>query len=80
MKTAISLPDDLFDRAQRLARRQHKSRSQLYQDAMSEYLGRHDAAADDVTRMMDEAIARVSPPIDSFVAAASQRVLENSEW
>jgi metal-responsive CopG/Arc/MetJ family transcriptional regulator len=36
MKTAISIPDELFNRAEEMARKTGKSRSQLYQEALSE--------------------------------------------
>ena len=41
MKTAISIPDDVFQGAERLARRTKKSRSQLFSDAVREYISRH---------------------------------------
>ena len=40
MKTAISIPDDIFVTADRLAKRMRKSRSQLYSDAVAEYYRR----------------------------------------
>jgi predicted CopG family antitoxin len=43
MKTAISIPDDVFAGAERLAKRTKKSRSQLFSDAVREYLARHTA-------------------------------------
>src|SRR5262245_42454497 len=45
MKTAISIPDPIFREAERLARRLKKSRSQLYAEAMADYLRRHDPDA-----------------------------------
>ncbi|MCP3956835.1 MAG: hypothetical protein GY719_03175 [bacterium] len=42
MKTAISVPDHVFEDADRLAERLAKTRSQLYTEAMVEYLTRHD--------------------------------------
>jgi metal-responsive CopG/Arc/MetJ family transcriptional regulator len=41
MKTAISLPDDLFQSADALARRLGISRSQLFATALAEYLAKH---------------------------------------
>jgi hypothetical protein len=41
MKTAISIPDDVFADAERLARRLKKSRSELYSRAIREYIGEH---------------------------------------
>jgi metal-responsive CopG/Arc/MetJ family transcriptional regulator len=42
MKTAISLPDSLFERAEQVARRMNLNRSQLYARALQEYLDRND--------------------------------------
>jgi metal-responsive CopG/Arc/MetJ family transcriptional regulator len=41
MKTAISIPDPLFEAAERLAARLGMSRSELYQHAVREYVHRH---------------------------------------
>ena len=79
MKTAVSLPDELFQAAERHARRSSKSRSRLYTDAIAEYLAKH--APDEVT----EAMNRVVDPLgdtarDDFVSRAAQQALERSEW
>ena len=79
MKTAISLPDDLFDAAEKYARRTQKSRSQLYADALAEYLARH--APDEVTAAMNRVLLQLNEPgPDPALAAATRRVLERSEW
>ena len=78
MKTAVSLPDDVFRAAERHARRARKSRSQLYAEALSEYLARH--APDEVTEAMNKVVAEMNEPIDPFVATAARRILERSEW
>ena len=41
MKTAVSIPNDLFEGAERLARRTRRSRSRLFSDALREYLTHH---------------------------------------
>ena len=38
MKTAISIPDDIFEEAERLAQRRGLSRSELYAKALAEYI------------------------------------------
>ena len=43
MKTAISIPDDVFNEAEALARRTKKSRSEVYARAVREYVARHSA-------------------------------------
>lgn len=79
MKTAVSIPDDLFKRTERLAERTKKSRSELFSDALREYLARH--APDEVTEAMNHVIAELKEEeSDEFVFCASRRVLERSEW
>jgi metal-responsive CopG/Arc/MetJ family transcriptional regulator len=78
MKTAVSLPDDVFREAERHARRTRKSRSQLYAEALSEYLARH--VPDEVTEAMNGVIDQLKQPTDPFVSMAARRVLERSEW
>ena len=78
MKTAISLPKDVFEKAERLAKKTKKSRSQLYCEAVREYVARH--SPDDVTEALDRAIELNRQPGDQFVSLASARVLERVEW
>ena len=51
MKTATSLPDAVFEAAERQAKRAQNSRSQLYAEALAEYLSRH--APEEVTEAMN---------------------------
>ncbi len=78
MKTAISLPDAVFHAAERQARRAQKSRSQLYSEALSEYLSRH--SPDEVTDAMNHVVDQLSPGPDASVSVAAQSVLARSEW
>jgi metal-responsive CopG/Arc/MetJ family transcriptional regulator len=78
MKTAVSIPDDVFEGAERLARRTKRSRSRLFSDALKEYLARH--TPDKVTEAMNKALAEIGEAKDSFVSSAARRVLERSEW
>ena len=78
MKTAVSIPDEVYQGAERLARRTKKSRSRLYGDALKEYLARH--APDEVTEAMNRACAEVGGTKDPFVSAAARRILERSGW
>jgi len=78
MKTAISLPNDVFEKAERLARKVRKSRSQLYSEAILEYVARH--SPDEVTEALDRAIEEIGEPEDKFVSQASKRILELVEW
>lgn len=78
MKTAISLPDAVFYAAERQAKRAQKSRSQLYAEALAEYLDRH--APDEVTEAMNQVVDQLEPTPDPFVRAAAQSVLARVEW
>jgi metal-responsive CopG/Arc/MetJ family transcriptional regulator len=78
MKTAVSVPDEVFRGAERLAQRMKKSRSQLYSDAIKEYLARH--AREEVTDAMDRVCADLGHTTDGFVSLAARRVLESNEW
>jgi metal-responsive CopG/Arc/MetJ family transcriptional regulator len=78
MKTAISIPDTIFREADKLARRLKKSRSQLYADAVSAYVRRHDADA--VTESLNRICADVGDRVDPFVDAAGRRLLSKVDW
>lgn len=79
MKTAVSLPDDLFHGAERYAKRTRKSRSQLYAEALAEYLARH--APDEVTEHMNVVVEQLGESAsDRFVSGAARRVLKGVEW
>ena len=78
MKTAISVPDRVFEEADRLAGRLAKSRSQLYTEAMVEYLTRHDP--DTVTQRLNEVVDAEAEREDLFVTETSRSILEQVEW
>ena len=78
MKVAISLPDELFDRAERLAEQRRTSRSQLYARALEEYLARN--APDAITAAIDRLVAEEGGELDPFVREAGRRRLEATEW
>ena len=78
MKTAVSIPDHIFERAERLASERRRSRSEVYAAALDEYLVRH--AGDEVTDAMNRVCDKVPANSDAFLAAAGKRVLANTEW
>jgi predicted transcriptional regulator len=78
MKTAISIPEEVFRHAEALARHLSISRSQLYSRAISEYVSRH--APDRVTDALDRVCGEIDEKTDRFVAEASRRILELTEW
>ena len=78
MKTAVSIPDELFESAELLARRTKKSRSRLFRDALKEYVARH--SPDQITEAMNSALAGVGETDDGFVCTAARRILERTKW
>jgi len=74
VKTAISIPDPLFDAAERLARRLGVSRSELYQRAVHSYIEKH--RAEGVTEALDalyetEGVSsRLDPVIENLQGAS----------
>lgn len=78
MKTTISIPDDLFEKAERLARRLNTSRSRLYAQAVKQFIARHDE--DRVMSTMDRALDEVGEPTDPFIHETARRSLERVEW
>lgn len=79
MKTAISLPDDLYERATAEAHRRGMSRSELFATATRRYLD--ELGRLDLTERIDAAL----PPggaDDShrWAVSASRNVLERTEW
>ena len=78
MKTAVSIPDDLFRKADELASRMGKSRSEVYREALADYVSRRDPGA--VTRALDELADEISAEERAFTTAAAHRTLAQSEW
>jgi metal-responsive CopG/Arc/MetJ family transcriptional regulator len=78
MKTAVSIPDEVFEQVERLARRRKQPRSRLYSEALQEYLARH--APEEVTEAMDRVCSELGERVDPFVVVAARRVLEREEW
>ena len=77
MKTAISIPDDIFEEAERLASRLQTSRSQLYARAVAEFVARHDD--DRVTAAMNRVVDEVGADIDDFTREAARQALRRAE-
>lgn len=77
MKTAVSLPDDVFSSAERLAKKLRVSRSELYSRALSEFLARH--SPDEVTESWNAVISEIGRPEDLGTGAA-RAIFERVEW
>lgn len=78
MKTAVSIPDDLFRRADELADRLGKSRSEVYREALADYVARREHGA--ITRALDALADELATDDGGFAANAARRALYRSEW
>ena len=78
MKTAVSVPDELFRLAEAAARRLRVSRSQLYATAISEFLNRQQSSA--VTERLNEVYARPPATVDGALHRAQLRSLDKDSW
>lgn len=79
VKTAISLPDALYHRAERVAQRLGRTRSALYAEALEAYLDATEGA-DEVTAMLDEVYADAVATSRSAGAAAGRRLIDSGQW
>jgi metal-responsive CopG/Arc/MetJ family transcriptional regulator len=84
MKTAISLPDDLFASADALAERLGVSRSQLFATALAEYLAKHQASqlTAQLNRVYAAEASRLEPPVRRAQARTVRRTrpAPDTEW
>lgn len=75
VKTAVSIPDDVFAAADRLARRRKMTRSALYADALRRLLDDSDLDRD-VTARLDAVYADASGELDPALVAAQNDAIQ----
>jgi predicted transcriptional regulator len=78
MKTAISIPDELFHRADELADRLGKSRSEVYREALADYVARREPNA--VTDALNALADEINKEDLTFVTEAARQTFERTEW
>jgi predicted transcriptional regulator len=78
MKTAISLPDELFSAADSLADRLGVSRSELYATALTEYVAKHSET--EITARLDQLYATDPDGLDAGLRRAQRRSLGTDDW
>jgi len=78
VKTAVSLPDKLFDRAEVAAKKLRVSRSRLYATAIADFLERQRSR--DVTRRLNEVYDRRPAKVDPALARAPLKSLPKDSW
>lgn len=78
MKFAISIPDMLFETAERLAKRLGKTRDQLYAEAVMEYLQAH--RVDAITERLDTIYTVKRSKLDPELKEAQIDTLPSEDW
>jgi metal-responsive CopG/Arc/MetJ family transcriptional regulator len=78
MKTAISLPDPVFEEAESLARQLGVSRSELYTDALKAYLRKYNR--DQILDKLNQVYAEESSALDPVLAKIQFMSLPRENW
>jgi metal-responsive CopG/Arc/MetJ family transcriptional regulator len=78
MKTAISIPDTIFSRADLFARRRKMTRSALFTVAVDEYVQHH--RADDITGKLNEIYAKEDSTLDPILERLQTMSLPKEKW
>jgi metal-responsive CopG/Arc/MetJ family transcriptional regulator len=78
MKTAISLPDSVFEEAEALAQHLGFSRSELYTKALKAYLGRYNR--NQILLKLNEVYSQKSSELDPVMAKMQFMSLPHEDW
>jgi metal-responsive CopG/Arc/MetJ family transcriptional regulator len=78
MKTAISIPDEIFRAAERVAKRLGLSRSELYARAVAGYVDEHDD--DQVTEALDRLYGAIDSGLPEDVLDMQISSLPKEKW
>ena len=78
MKIAVSVPDDLFESAETLAKRLGVSRSRLYATALADFLAKHRGAK--ITDQLNSVYGSEESRVEPRVRRLQRRSLERDAW
>lgn len=78
MKTAISIPDPLFEAAEETAKRLRMSRSELYTRALREFLDEQQTAH--ITERLNQVYEDISLTVDPVLVGLQAASLPTEEW
>jgi hypothetical protein len=78
MKTAVSIPDRIFEAAEQYARRRRIPRSQVYSEALARFMAEQESD-DDLTEALNRVCAKIDTALDEFGRAAARRALAASD-
>ncbi len=78
MKTAISIPDPLFQEAERFAKRHKVSRSRLYSHAVAAYLKCESESG--VRERLDAVYGNEDSSVDAILSRMQEATVHGEEW
>lgn len=78
MKTAISIPDRVFDQAEQFARNRNLTRSALFTAAVTEYLDAH--RREDVTAKLNAVYTQEDSSLDPTLAQMQRQSVDAEDW
>jgi len=78
MKTAISLPDSVFDEAEALAQQLGLSRSELYTKALRAYLKKHNR--NQILHKLNQVYSQESSELDPMLAKMQFMSPPREDW
>lgn len=78
MKVAISVPDPIFEAAEKLAKSRSVARSKLYTEALSAYVSSHSETS--ITQKLNEVYGENNSELEPPFIAAQSQALSNETW
>jgi len=78
VKTAISIPDSIFESAEKLAQRLGKSRSELYTQAINSYLEKNSEVS--IKKLLDKVYVDVDSQLDPAINNMQARSVPREKW
>ena len=78
MKTAISIPDEIFTAAEETAKRLGVSRSELYSNAVRDYIESH--IAEEITEKLNHVYCTENSSLDPNLQSMQSSTLGREEW
>lgn len=82
MKTAVSIPDDVFQKGEKAAKRLKISRSELYAKAVEAFVDAHtpDAITESWNAMLADMTPKESKKELEVVRASARRTMKRNPW
>jgi metal-responsive CopG/Arc/MetJ family transcriptional regulator len=78
MKTAISIPDNVYNAAEMVAKKLNISRSELYTKALNDYLKQHQQSH--VTEALNQVYSEEKSTVDPAIIQMQSSSIEDESW